>query len=331
MAIGGWKYCGFITNPHSGSFTDVGLEVTEWKTALVALLSAGSTGWSLHADVAQYNDGCFWFAIEHTGGARFVFARCGTNSTGNVVEASNSYDAISKAAGTYSNNYWGAYVQPHLSATALGTNPATAGFLPTGSLKFVSWRGYDDTNLTGYPVAHHIFVRGGGIIWGVSYDVSTNPEVGYLGLAGECLDRLAHEDHDTEPDNHADSKYAQLVWAGCNYTAQLRAQFFKADQTLYVVATANQAYLSELLTDNVCDREPWTWQVPTFYISSNDLDNDGVVTGDGIKGSMNPEWFRYTMFPGGPANDKQRLEGGAFIYLRNGIAVGYDSGNGSML
>ena len=71
--------------------------------------------------------------------------------------------------------------------------------------------------------------------------------------------------------------------------------------------------------------------MPTFYVSSNDLDTAGVVVGNGIKGSMNPEWMRYTMFPGGPANDKQLLDGGNFIYLRNGIAVGWDPSNGSML
>jgi len=332
MATGGWKYVGHITNPHSGSNTDVGLEIAEWKTAWVAALALAGTGWSLHADVTLYNSACWWWALEHTGGARIVFVRGGDNSTGNVLEASNTWDNVTRVAGDYEQRSWVAYVQPHLSATALGTNPAAAGFLPSGSLKFFPMGA--DSEITGGawggPHAYHIVVRGGDAIVTIGFEVDIDPQVDTLNVMGECLDRLAHENHLTEPDNHADSKYAHLQFDSTAYNAGSRAQYFDAAQS-YLFRENSMTYLSALLTDDVCDRDPWTWQVPTFYVSSNDLDNDGIVTGNGIKGSMNPEWMRFTMFPGGPANDKQRLDGGDFIYLRNGIAIGWDSSNGSML
>jgi hypothetical protein len=336
MATGGWKYVGYNTNPHSGSPADHLTAITNWQTYLVTNLA--SEGWSLHAAPVNWSNQLFWFAIEHTGGARVVFVY-GGDLSGTVIEASNEQYNVTRDNGAHENTWWVAYIQPHLSATALGTNPATAGFLPSGSLKFTSMWGYGELSGAwwGEPFGYHVAARGGNIWFAVAADIDGNtldptvagPHINTLCLMGEFLDRLAHENHSTEPDNHADSKYGMLSMDDCNYSTTYRLQFFDAAQNHRT--TGSIAYLSSLLTDDVCDREPWVWQVPTFYVSSNDLDNAGVVTGNGIKGSMNPEWFRFTMFPGGPANDKQRLDGGDFVYLRNGIAVGYDPSNGSMV
>jgi hypothetical protein len=337
MAEGGWKYYGWISNPDGGTNGELATRMAAWKSAFVSGLAALSSGWSLHADVTAYNSACWWWALEHTSGARLIWARCGDNSTGNVIEASNEAYNTTRIANQFEGSMWVAYVQPHLSGTALGANPATSGFLPTGSLKFFPVWQYNEWSGSARPgqFGHHILVRGSNVIYMYADTVDGDPQIDGINFMGECLDQLTHESHATEPDNHVDSLYGHLYYQDCNYAVSTwRCQFFDAEQAYRT--TTSQTYNGALLTDNVVDREPWSWEVPTVYVSSNNLEpvsggGAGIVTGSGIKGRINPEWMRYVMLPGGPANDKQRLNGGNFVYLRNGIAVGYDPTNGSML
>lgn len=331
MPLGGWLYTGFLSDPHDGSTTQTVAETDAWKTAWVAGLAG--TGWSLLVDTTAYsNNKCSWFALQHTDGARAIFIRCGYYFGGggeNILVAQNdAYNAI-RSVGTYFGTFWCCYVQPHLSATPLGTGPLDVAFLPAGSMKFFPMGEYTQKLDHGKPNGYHVWARGSNLICSIAKNIDDSPPMDTVDLLGECLDRLAHENHPTEPDNHADSKYAHVHWDDCNYSTTFRCQFFDAAQNLRT--TSSQAYLSALLTDDVCDRAPWTWQVPTIYVSSTDLSTDGVVTGNGIKGSVNPEWMRYTVLPGGPVNWKQTFDSGNFVYLRSGIAVGHDSSNGNPL
>ena len=337
MTDGGWKYCGYNGGRNSGETSDLVIEMTAWQDALVTALGLAGTGWSQHTAVASYSSDSMWFSLEHTGGARVVFAKVGyTGSSSNVIHADNDMYGGVRMEQIYENNLFAAYVQPHLSATALGANPAAAGFLPSGSLKFCSLRAFAE-NLDykdGEPHGYHVMVRGGNMIFAVSYGITSNPDINNVAVMGECFDRIVHAGHPTEPDNHADSKYGMVVWDDCNYTGTMRCQFFDAAGNHRY--TSSQLYYSGILANTVCEAPPYPWQVPLFHVESSNLKTiadggSGVVTGSGLKGSMNTEWMRYTNFPDGPANNKQRLAGGDFIYLRAGIAVGWDSANGGML
>ena len=336
MAVGGWKYYGYNTSVHTGSIADVRAEMAEWKTALVTMLALGGTGWSLHADIAYYGQSISWFALEHTGGARVVFIRVGDATwSSTAIHANNDAENTTRIEQSNENLIFAAYVQPHLSATAFVGNPDSAGFLPGTSLKFFSMRGTTEVyNPDPGPNGYHVMVRGGDMIIAMSYGVTSNPAIDTVAIMGECLDKLVHAEHPTEPDDHANSKYAHMQWDDCNYAGSMRCQFFDAEGNLRLASGGT--YLSGILTDNICDRAPFPWQVPLLYVSSSNLlpvsaGGWGVVTGNGLKGYMNPEWMRFTNFPDGPANNKQRMDGGDFIYLRAGIAVGWDPSNGSML
>jgi hypothetical protein len=146
-------------------------------------------------------------------------------------------------------------------------------------------------------------------------------------LMGECL-VPRHAAHPTEPDNGVNSSQAFVTMDDVNYTSTFRGQFYLADGTW--LAGGSLLYNSVLLGQDVCEGPPWAWMTPGLYVSHNDLDTYGIVAGDGIKGDFNSEWFRLLAVSGGPVNDKQRLNGGNFIYLRNGICVGWDPSNGGM-
>jgi hypothetical protein len=336
MAEGGWIYAGVCTGVHSGSNPDVAGEVEELKSSLVALLAAKSTGWSLHAAVTAYaSNQCWWFALQHTSGARVVIVRSGDYVVaGNIIHADNDGFNITRTVFATENSVYLAYLQPSVSAVALVGNPDASGFLPVGSLRFLNARAYEDVGTDPGPNGYHVMVRGGDMIFAISYGLTTNPDINTVACMGECLDRLVHASHPSTPDTGVDAKYAHVQWDDCNYTGFCNCQFFDVEH--YGRIANLHLYYSEILTNNVCDREPFTWQVPLFYVSSSNLEprsvgGDGVVQGNGLKGYMNPEWMRYTNFPDGPANNKQRMSESKFIYLRAGISVGWDPSNGEML
>jgi len=320
MADGGWTHYHIIEYPHDGSYVGEQTAMAQLQAGLEAM-----SGWSRHTDISLYTTRCLWFSIEHTSGARLVVAYGGDNPSSllDLIAAGNDPYDDRRGLGYYNGTVWLCYIPASFSATALGTHPGTTPFLPTNSFRFFPASGYQDFSPTSnIRNENHILSRGDNLIWVRSNDSDADSRVNRLLMMGDCIDPLRHA-----ADTGVLAKTAFMTWDDVYYTSTFRCQFYtsdtwRSDGAWYLPTT--------LLGQDVCAVEPWTWGSPTIYISTTDLDNEGVVTGNSIKGLISPEWFRLVAIASGPLNDKEQLNGGDFVYLRGGFAVGYDASNGRM-
>ena len=322
MADGGWILQHIVEYPHNGSYAGEQVSMAQLQAGLETMAN-----WSRNTDIALYNTRCLWFSIKHdTTDARLVVAYGGDDSSNNpIIHPDSDPYGDWRYTSVYEGSVWLCYIPASFSATALGTNPGSASFLPTNSLKFWPAGGYQAFDPTSARRNDNfVLQRDDNLIWARSNDSDADSRINRLHLMGECLD-LRYATHPTEPDDDVNAAVAHLTWDDCYFTATFRSQFYLGGSQF---VGGRFYYDSTLIAHASCASEPWTWMSPTIYISTNDLDTYGVITGNGIKGIISPEWFRYMAT--GPINDKQQLNGGDFINLRGGFVVGYDSSNGRM-
>lgn len=319
MADGGWTYYNHTEYAHDGSQASEQAAMAGLQVALEAM-----TGWSRHQDQTLYNSRCLWWALENDAtGARVVFAYAGNDSSGNVLIAEvDAYNSTRTASG-YEGALWICYVPASFSATALGTNPATSGFLPTNSLKFYAVSGGEIGATTdGHRMQYDWFVRGDGMILAPTRNAQSDSRFTSLHIMGHCLS-LAHAG-----DSGVNADAGHLTWATIDHT-NVNWLHYLNDGTVSSNNTLLQINQESLTGPGVNSTSKWSWYSPVVYVSTNDLDNGGVVVGSGVKGTINSEWMRVLATPERIA-PRTQLNGGNFVYLGGGIAVGYDTSNGAM-
>lgn len=328
MAVGGWMYYYYEHMPHGGTNA-------EESTAMDGLVAKMVTmpGWSLHQAKTAYIGGvAWWWSIEHTTGARAIFVKVGDNASASAcIHANNDQYGATRTASAYEGCMFAAYIPPS-EAGALTGDPDNAAFFPSSNrLRFTAMLTYTEFDASGEPDRYHIFhmlTRDDGLFIGVAVNAHIDPDVDFPIWMGEMLDQLVHKDHATHPDTHPEAKYAMISLDNMSYSATARVQYFDADHTKSI-DTGGFLVRSAILDVGMNDRAPWNWDSPLVYRADNDLDTWGVVPGNGLKGTINPEWLRISALPSG-INDKGRMDGGNFVYLRGGIVTGYDPSNGEM-
>lgn len=346
MALGGLKYGGSILLG-TETYSEV-LELADYNTLIGFLHSLD--GWSEHTALTHYvGSGSFnglfyktFYAISaHTSGSRFVWV-IGNCSSSTYIHSTNSVtnaSIIGSAGLNYHMSF--AYIPPGIADPNPGDNPNTSGWLPAGSLKFQGIAGVTDnlffytyptlTTLPSYGEwRFHVVARGDTVAVLAEGTIQKWEGIHNMYLAGELLDVTA---------NPTDTyKYASIGWAYYNSSApgDMRTN------TLYVQShTAAGATISNFtggltftalnsysLGASVNDRPPYNWDRIFMYLSNSDLDTYGIVPGNGVKGSINPEILRYMRV--GVAASKQTLASGNLIYLNNGYVLGWDPLNGAM-
>lgn len=336
MADGGWIYHYYEQLPHDGSNTNEALAMDGLIAVQVAM-----SGWSIHtAKTAYMSSAAWWWCIQHTSGSRIVFIKNGDNgSASNLIDAANDQYLVARVANTVEGNMFAAYLPPSVVGAFTG-NPDSASFFPAGQkLRFFPLLSYTEFNPGGNPPSgrrhiYHMFARGDGLCFAMAADVQDNPAVVWMNWMGELFDKLQNVSHPTHPDTHAEAKYGSVCIEDMDNLWSCRWQGFNADHNGTVVgsyvSTGGWIFHSGLLNTSMNDRPPWNWQSPICYRSSVDIATTGVVPGNGMKGTVSPEWMRMCCVSGGPVNDKQRMNGGNFIYLRNGFVTGFDPSNGAM-
>lgn len=318
MADGGWIYYPHTIYPHPGGVSDDLAMVVGMQSAL-----EGMTNWSRHTDVASYNTRRWWFSIQHDiTGARVIVVFNGSASSGVIIHADNDAFGTTRNWGSFVDNRWICYVPASFSATPLGANPATSGFLPSGSTKFFVL----DGNIIRYSSGAnrhqmHIMSRDDGLIIAYADSSSDNYQMDRFNMMGDCI--VPRHASDTGPN----AQVAHISLDGDAYNSTLLCQAYDADGTLrnsyaWYVPTA-------FVGMSVSQGPPWPWYSPVLYRSTTDLDN-GVITGSGVKGTISSEWYRVTNAPAGPMPWYFQMDGGNFVYLKKGIAVGFDASNGGI-
>jgi len=337
MADGGWVYDTYAWLPQSLTDADYEGVVDD----VIAVL-AGFTDWSTKTARTKIIDGAdgrdaYFFEMEHTGGAILAFVwAAGCNAATKMIDASNNYLGFNINANSADHCIYVAYFPP--GATPGAATPDLAGYIPSDAFLFELFQAdttsYDLSSVvSGGSHRFHFFVRGDDVIIGFERDSHSATTIDALHILGTGIDQLAHAT-DT-------SGEIQMAWKtnsnGIDPYVQGDAiiQFFLQDGTRVTDSDGTRYYFpgcdsaaDTTLSLLVCDRDPWNWVQPAVMIANADLDNYGVVAGNGIKGTIDPEVYRIIQ----PAvvSPKALLSSGNYVHLGDGAVVGFDSGNPAM-
>lgn len=289
-------------------------------------------------------------------------ARIAMVITGNDYIAGNN---VLDGSNTQHGNYIGAYNQADHVAFAYmpkggsgwgaGT-PASAGFVPSDAFRFgISGYNINATNPSGIcQLTQNVDGTGGFmtfhfickdddvfILAEIRSDAGRGLDM-FWGM-GTLLSTLAHPTANLIPDltheayigalygisalNSADSPYSfwqQGYWADPSDRLARRARIRSDGCALTWLGTGQSTNVHNYGTIGT---EPYV--SPFMYISrSTDLSTQGVVSGNGMKGVLDPEKIRRVQ--GYLLSQRQTLDGGNFIYIGGNIAIGWDPGNPPM-
>lgn len=342
MALGGYLYAGTVIWP-----VDAPYDTPKFEADANLLLTAFHTqaGWALHTGLTTYSstaNGISEYAISQYGGAAnlgyvvWIFTMVlydtfcdGTNHIRGVNQIGNP-----SAKGRVLVQL--AYAPPGVALPGAG-DPLTPNWLPAGCLKFQgttndgstsdasNYAEWYDMFVYGRAVKFHLIAKGSTILILVENDYLTGTNIDQLYLAGDII----------TPAHAADtSGYAAIGHAeGSQTGGLLGVRFYQTLNTSGEVLTRYQGlnYVTDQtsLPALVNDRSPFNWVPVELVMSAEDLDTFGAIPGNGVKGFLNPEVYRYVR--SGVFSDKQQLAGGNLIYLINGYVIGWDSSNGPLL
>jgi hypothetical protein len=325
MAVGGWIYDYYRWEGHSKDQT----ANEAWWNAIKGKLE-GMTDWSSTTGLTSYVGSgslqAYYAVSEHTGGARLVWVFV-TATSGTIIHSTNMADGGTEAGTSSRDPYIYVAYMPS-GAGALTGNPASSGFLPADSLKFVPLTSSDfDTIYSTGQHFLHFMVRGDDIILGIEYNSHQERTIDQVHLLGTVYDTLG-----TAGDTDQEGMISWTGTAEPSLTGSgAELQCFAADASLRWGRLASEGTLqiavnTDYLVITTVDRSPWPWVSPIAKVDDPDLVTNGIASGQGVKGALNPEMFRYTQ----PLNRKQKLDSGNFMHLRGGFVVGWDPSNGSI-
>lgn len=323
MALGGFIYAGnLLLGPHGNTRA-------EWEADWNAVLAKFYLllGWGAHttltrmvdADPEGSNFAISQYGAGNTGYLCWVFNH---TSTGLLIHADNMWNGVTQNGSTsLQPAIWLAYIPSGIAPPTSG-DPRDAAWLPAGSTKFSQIGAEMQEIYGGGQYRFHFIARGADIILAGEEDAHLASTIDNMYLAGNLIDALAQDPTDT-------NKTVSLTYNGNISGANLTAQTFTAAGALVttgqgLILAADTSFLD--VTTN--DRAPFNWSRFLLYLSHEDLDTYGIVPGNGVKGTLNPEITRYTR--SGAMSDKQRMESGNLIAIRNGYVIGWDSTNGAM-
>jgi len=296
MALGGWDYTSYEWAPPDNTGASMLAALDEFLSAV------GGVSWSVNT-AAQYYGGtsrCWGVVTNGSVAITIAFSR----ESGTAVEASNSFN------GETLTNYPTLYFA-YGNAPSTG-DPSTVGFL-SGSMHFsmlsnLMYATSGDKHLL------HTFSRGNNLVIAIAEFSQTNSEIDRLMVMGPTFTELQHAPADTGVD-------AQITWDMAYIPPRV-----EASQCLQVVGTRvwdlSYTHLSALLDTGVIDRSPYAWSGLYVYNLTRDLDNEGIVPGNGEKGLIDPEMLRIVadIVP-----EMTPVAGGDMFHLRRGFCIGFDS------
>lgn len=324
MALGGFIYGGsLVLGPHENTRT-------KWEVDWSNILDLFHTlpGWASYTPLTRMVD-------ADPEGSNFAISKYGSvgdngylvwvfsmQSTAALIHADNYVLGTTlNGATTLQPTVWLAYVPPGVAPPGVGDS-RSAAWLNAGSLRFQKFcPEYAPIYALGQACIHVLAREETVIILGQD---NTNT-IDNLYMAGPLVAPLAHG-LDSNP--YLAISNANASRAGLNTSFMLQA-FTAAGTRIWstIGLSLSVAATSPLLTRLVSKVAPWAWSKWLCYITNADLTTYGIIAGNGVKGIVNPEAFRFIQ---SGVNPKQLLESGNLIHLSNGYVVGWDPSNGAM-
>jgi hypothetical protein len=356
MAKGGWEYGRYFQGPHSNAIAEW---EADWDGISDAIVNLG-VGWSVDTGNDRYttagSDYAWWRGWVHSSGARLAFLTTnsynGTNKgSGAVYHAENNHS--NRANGTFansSNTFGWAYSPPGNSGWGAGLDPNDLGFITLDDFRF-GIVGYDQDALFDYSRisngtagsnTFHFIGKDDDLFIVVEKASDADRTLEYMWCFGTLLSTLAH------PTLETDANISQECFIGClngitgltssdspysfyrtpsidgsRGTTRPRLRLDGMGITWITTGLATTIHsVPELGT------EPWV--AGAMYTSrTTDLPTEGVIAGSGMKGLLDSEKIRIVQ--GWSLDQRQTLDGGNFIYVGGGLAIGWDPNNGPML
>jgi len=318
MAVGGWDYyqgrCVLASNFDDTLFLRFINEVNAVVTSM--------PNWSVKAGPTKYcTNGWHTVFANSVTNAELCFAMLRDSWSGNAVEASNNVYGGTYPASGQEYTHWVAYCPP--GATFAATNPATSGFVPSNGFQFVKMKeASGEWNNPGYHWLHCLVRDDDDLILLWEYDGDEDPGIERTILAGGCITPAHASDTGSMKNEGLIVNPSGNNLSGSN----MWAQYFASDSATRLVQSQGVkavGYQAVAGTDMYHQAYPWP------FIEAVVAGTGPVVTGNGVKGRINHEWYRM-MQGNGPANPKQQFDSGNFIFIRDWGMIGWDPSNGDM-
>ncbi len=334
MAKGGWKYQGVQLGPTNGTLAEVLVDLTKVTDAFI---NAGK-GWSLVWDAKKISGSSSDFAIaallQHSNG------KCCLIGISNY-----SYQRVDRdncANGEPGGNLWFTYGGPNL-----GTNldPKSSELVTDGLyVASINSQYYKDGTTSGFYSLLHLAFRDDGAFWMVyEYKASAGRGINGFILAGDIISELQHDSdtgwlsctaiigekggsyHSSNDERLPERPDMQIcTFAAAHDSMPTRRR--RTEDGARIFAGQN-VFLEKMYQPTITENVAWS----TIHvgIQNDNLNEAGVVVGNGFKGVLDSEAIIEADHRG--LTPWQRLDDGNYIYVTNGIALGWDPSNGDLI
>lgn len=351
MAKGGWSYSGVILGPHAYTTP---LWEADWNAVSDALVALG-VGWSVATGNALFltsgATSAWWRSWNHTSGAKLIMEVTPYNGANSItpLHADNSISGVN-LTGYCGDHVSFAYLPPGHSGLGGGT-PATSGFIPNTGFKF-GYTGYDVVNLQIMDFslqttaamgsnAFHFVGKDDDLFILAESSSHTSRGFDFFWGMGTLFGTLAHPSEETDSDISKEAFIGSLYGVSGLSSADSPYSFFRTPSVDGARGTTRPRVrgdglgLTSLSTGlattihSVPELGTEPWVSPYMYYSGTGVSTEGVIAGNGMKGVLDPDKIRQVQ--GWSMSQRQTLDGGNFLYIGGGIAIGWDPGNGAMI
>jgi len=324
MAVGGWihypGWCSLSSDDDAGyeHFVD---DITACITSM--------PNWAVKAARTKYvTNGWFVTYANSVTGAELAVIVLRYCVYGTFLHSTNNVLGSNLSGSDYDHTRWIAYCPP--GATFAATNPATSGFVPAQGFLFQRWDSHPDFTYLGGQHRMHCLVRDDDdliITWSDNADEDPQP-VGVFLMGGCAVPCHASDSGSRKNEAMIGVAPQNNLSSG---SAGVYSQFFKADNTTRILSGAVkcQGWQFSIVQNYYHHLSPWIWNEGVFYKSGNPT-ADGVVVGNGIKGALNHEWYRFLQYWGAVTLGEQ-FDSGNFVCIRGVALIGWDPSNGPMV